>query len=406
MTGTGQIKRTDLAEIARSTKAWACYDCGKCTATCPLTRAGAPYSPRRQVLATNLGQRDELISGGALFTCLTCGLCDSRCPSGVEFSDLVRKLRELGRAEGAVPDCPHGGALQSVMRMMAAGGARQNRLEWVTDDLKVQEKEGSVYFFAGCTMYLDAYFPELGVTTLNGTRAAIKVLNRLGVEPVVSREERCCGHDLLWTGDRENFERLARHNVELFARSGATTLVAPCAECLRTWKIDYAPYFQGPLPKTLHFTEYLAGNLEGLEFKGGAARKVTFQDPCRLGRQLGIYDAPRTVIAALPETELVEMRHSRKNSTCCAGGPWSSCDRHAKEVQTRRLREARTTGAEVLVTSCPKCQVHFKCTMQDPLLHDEITMEMRDIAELVMDALDGHREHRDGPDRNRGEGSQ
>lgn len=379
---------TDLAKIAMSTNAWACYDCGKCTATCPLTRAGAPYSPRRQVLAANLGQRKELISGGALFTCLTCGLCDSRCPAGVEFSNLVRKLREMGKSEGAEPDCPHGGALQSAMRMMAAGGTRQNRLEWVTDDLKVQKKEGSVFFFAGCTMYFDAYFPDFGVNTLDGTKAAVKVLNRLGVEPVVSADERCCGHDLLWNGDRENFERLARHNVEVLAKSGAETLVTSCAECLRTWKIDYEPFFEGKPPKMLHFTEYLAENLGRLDFKNHGAGRVTFQDPCRLGRQLGIYEAPRNVLEALPATELVEMRRSRKGAICCAGGPWSSCDRYAKEVQTQRLKEAKTTGAEILVTSCPKCQVHFKCAMQDPLLKDELTIEMRDIAELVADALD------------------
>jgi len=382
------MKMTDLAQIAKLTNAWACYDCGKCTATCPLTRAGADYSPRRQVLATNLGHREELLKGGALFTCLTCGLCDARCPAGVGFSGLVQKLREVGKQEGAEPDCPHGGALQAAKRMMAVGGTRQKRLDWVTDDLKVKKKKGSVFFFAGCTMYFDAYFPDFGVNTLDGTKAAVKVLNKLGVVPVVSGNERCCGHDLLWNGDRESFELLARYNVELLAQSGATTLVTPCAECLRTWKVDYEPFFEGAAPKMLHFTEYLAQHLGELKLKGNGARKVTFQDPCRLGRQLGIYDAPRQIMGALPSTELVEMRRSGKGAICCAGGPWSSCDRFAKQVQVERLKEARETGADLLVTSCPKCQVHFKCAMQDPILKDELAIELGDIAQLVADALD------------------
>ena len=380
----------ELTKILTKTKAWACYDCGKCTATCPLTRAGADYSPRRQVLAANLGDREELIQGGALFTCLTCGLCDTRCPAGVGFTDLVQQIREVGRQDGAEPECPHGGALQSAMRMMATGGRQQERLGWLTDDLKVQKKKGKVFFFAGCTMYFDAYFPDFGVNTLGGTKAAIKVLNKTGVAPVVSGDERCCGHDLLWNGDRENFELLARHNVKLLEESGAETLVTSCAECLRTWKVDYAPFFEGKPPEMLHFTEYVTQNLEKLQFKskGKKALKVTFQDPCRLGRQLGIYDAPRQVAEAVPSVELAEMRRSGKGAICCAGGPWSSCDRFAKRVQVDRLKEAKGTGADLFVTACPKCQVHFRCAMQDPNRKDELTIELNDIAEVVAGELE------------------
>jgi Fe-S oxidoreductase len=114
---------------------------------------------------------------------------------------------------------------------------------------------------------------------------------------------------------------------------------------------------------------------------------VTFQDPCRLGRHLGIYDAPRETLGAVPGIELAEMRHSKQAAVCCAGGTWSNCDRFAKHVQVDRLREARATGAEVLVTACPKCQVHFRCAMKDPNLKDDIAIEMCDVAELVAGAL-------------------
>ena len=94
-----------------------------------------------------------------------------------------------------------------------------------------------------------------------------------------------------------------------------------------------------------------------------------------------------TVIEALPDVNLVEMPRSRKNSICCAGSTWSNCDRYAKHIQVDRLREAKSTGAEILVTSCPKCQIHFACAMKDPNLHEEIEIPMRDIATLVADAL-------------------
>ncbi len=377
----------DLATIARKTRAWACYDCGKCTATCPLTRAGRNYSPRRHVLATVLGQQREILEDGTLYSCLTCSHCDQRCPAQVNYTDLVRELRALAFHEGIEPDCPHGGALQSVMRVMARGQTVQDRLSWLTDDLKVRPKEGKVFYWTGCTMYYDAFFQDLNVATLGGTRAAIRLLNRLGIEPVVSAEERCCGHDLLWSGDEATFESLARHNVGLVAESGAELVITSCAECLRTWVSDYPAFMNGRNPRILHLSEFLAERLPDLTLRAAAERRITFQDPCRLGRHLGIYESPRKLLSSVPGVTLIEMGRSGKNAVCCAGGTWSNCDRFAKQIQVDRLREARATGAELLVTACPKCQIHFKCAMKDPRLGKEIEIEIRDVAELVSEAL-------------------
>jgi len=378
----------ELAEIAVKTRAWACYDCGKCTATCPIARAGGALSPRRQVLAANLGHRQDILGDSALFACLTCGLCSERCPAEVGYTELVAHLRELAYHEGVEPECPHGGALQSLMRMMAKGGTQQDRLGWLSDDLKTAPKKGEVFYWTGCTMYYDAFFEEFGIKSLEATRAALRILNKLGVTPVVSPEERCCGHDLLWNGDRKNFELLAKHNVKLVEESGAKVLVTSCAECYRTWKTDYQPFFTGKPPRILHLSEYLAEHLDDLTFKDNGERQVTYQDPCRLGRHLGVYQPPREVMTALPGVELVEMLHNRSASTCCAGSTWSNCDRYAKHIQVERLREARATGAGVMITCCPKCQIHFRCAMQDPNLKQEIEIEMRDLAELVAEALE------------------
>ena len=377
----------ELAQAAKDTRAWACYDCGKCTATCPISRSGSNYSPRRHVLATNLRQKQGILENGTLFSCLTCSLCDRRCPAEVGYTELVQKLRELSHREGAEPECPHGGALQSVMRMMASGNAQQDRMGWLSEDLKTQPEKGEVFYWTGCTMYYDAFFPELEMATLEGTRAAVKLLNRLGVTPVVSPAERCCGHDLLWNGDRKNFDLLARHNVGLVAKSGAEVLVTSCAECLRTWKIDYEPFFEGKPPRIVHISEFMVDRLSEFTLEANGQKRVTFQDPCRLGRHLGIYDPPRELLAALPGVELTEMRHSGPGAMCCAGGTWSNCDRFAKRIQVDRLREARATGADVLVTACPKCQIHLRCAMKDPNLKGEIEIEMRDVAELVEEAI-------------------
>lgn len=377
-----------MDQLARDTNAWACYDCGKCTATCPIARAGADYSPRRHVLATNLGTIDTVLANGTLRACLTCRQCDAHCPAEVDYTALVLALRERAFKADLEPECPHGGALQSVMRMMARGGTRQDRLAWLEPDLRTEPASGRVFLWTGCTPYYDAFFPELGVTTLNGTRAAVRLLNALGEVPVVSPEERCCGHDLLWNGDRQGFEALARLNLELVRASGAEIVVAPCAECARTWRLDYPALADGPLPRVLHLTEYLAEHLPRLELRSnGGRRRVTFQDPCRLGRHLGEYRAPRQVLDAVPGVERCEMGRAEARAVCCAGGCWSGCDRWAKQIQVGRLREARATGAEVLVTACPKCQVHLRCAMKDPNLGTEIGIELQDVAEIVAAAL-------------------
>jgi len=376
-----------MQELARLTNAWACYDCGKCTATCPISRSGADYSPRRHVLATNLGQERDIIADDRLFACLTCSQCDRRCPAEVDYTGLVLRLRELAHGQRPEPECPHGGALQSVMRMMARGGTTQDRLGWLTDELATERETGDVFLFTGCTPYYDAFFTDFGVDTLAGTRAAVRLLNALGVTPVVSRDERCCGHDLLWNGDRANFEALARHNAELVMASGASTVVTPCAECARTWRLDIQPLLPSVKARVVHITEFVEEKLGDLTLAGNGARRLTFQDPCRLGRHLGVYDPPRSLLTAVPGVELVEMSRSRAGATCCAGGTWSNCDRYAKQIQVGRLREARATGAEVLVTACPKCQIHLRCAMKDPNLGDEITIEMKDVSEIIADAL-------------------
>jgi len=376
-----------MFDLAKDTNAWACYDCGKCTGTCPIARAGATYSPRRHVLAANLGGGVKVVPDESLSACLTCSLCNQRCPADVDYTELVMRLLEVAHGEGHEPECPHGGALQSVMRMMAKGGTTQDRLGWLTDDLNTDPERGGVFYWTGCAMYYDAFFPEFESNGLNGTKAAVRLLNALNVKPVVSPNERCCGHDLLWNGDRENFELLAEYNVNLVKESGASVLVTSCAECLRTWKLDYAPLLAGTDLRVCHLTEYLADNLDILEFSPDGQRKITFQDPCRLGRHLGIYDPPRQLLEAVPGIEFEEMGRKGPGAMCCAGGTWSNCDRFAKKMQVDRLREARATGAEMMVTACPKCQIHFRCAMNDPNLGDEITIEMRDIAEVIVEAL-------------------
>jgi len=376
----------------REARAYLCLECGKCTSSCVVARYNRSYSPRRLISQALAGGR--LPSAEELSVCLTCMACDARCPSGVHFVELIRELRRATYGREFAGNCSHGGAMQSLMKLMTAEELTQDRLAWVTDDLKVAA-EGKVALFVGCAPYFDAFFTELGVNTLEGIKGAIKILNAAGVEPVVLADERCCGHDLLWGGDFRHFEKLARKNVEQFREAGVEKVLFHCPECYYTFKADYEAAL-GPLPfEVQHISEFVAEHAPELAFAdGGEGEVVTFQDPCRLARFAGVVEAPRRALAAAG-VELAEMGRSGTRAVCCAGNGWLNCDRFSKEIQVERLREARATGATTLVTSCPKCEIHFRCAMNDPNLGAEIKMEIRDLAATVASRLEGQGEKGD-----------
>jgi Fe-S oxidoreductase len=317
------------------------------------------------------------------WACLTCRRCSEICPSDVRYSEFTRELRILARETGHQGACTHGDTIHTWMRMMADPALKQNRLEWLTEDLQVSPTSDTVYW-VGCLPYYDVLFRQQGFQGVDIARSAVRVLNALDIAPAVLADERCCGHDLLWQGDMDTFRRLAELNLELLRATGAKRIVTTCPECAYTLKVDYPAYVGSTGMEVLHITELLSANdlLSTIRHPLSA----TYQDPCRLGRYLGVYDAPRQVLRALG-IETIEMTHAGKTATCCGTGGWTSCGATSKAIQVERLREARATGAEMLVTACAKCQIHFLCAMDDPRLNAEIAMPVRDLVTLVAGAL-------------------
>jgi Fe-S oxidoreductase len=254
----------------------------------------------------------------------------------------------------------------------------------------------------GCSPYFQPVFEDIEVSPVNIARNSIKILNGLRIDPVVLPNERCCGHDLLWTGDVETFKKLAQLNVEMIKESGAKKVVFSCPEGYRTFKIDYPRYVKLDC-EPVHISEFLAQNLSKLSLQPRArrgrsnsgARKVTYQDPCRLGRHLGIYEPPREIIKAIPGIDLVEMEHNSADSICCGTSVWTNCSACSKEIRVERLSEAKATGAELLVTACPKCQIHFKCAMTDKGAGkpSDIRMEVMDLVNVVANAISNQGKH-------------
>ena len=369
-------------EILRQTRSLLCLDCGKCTGACPITRVDPTYSPRATIERVLAGRPEELINNDHLWACLTCRLCTTRCPSGVDYPAFVVAARVQAREAGVEGTYAHNAVMQELMGLMALP-VKQNRTGWVTDDLRTAVR-GEDFYFVGCLPYFDVIFADLGVVSTQIARNTVRLLNRVGITPVVSDDERCCGADLLLNGDEAGFRRLAELNVRLIAESGVKRVIFSCPECYNAFRNDY-PRVVGPLPfEVVHLTELLAEHVEELGL-GELGETVTYHDPCRLGRYQGIYEEPRALIQAVPGVELVEMRKSRAQALCCGTTGWVHCGQCAKGIQTARLRQAQATGATRLITACPKCRIHFTCALND--LGEEIPIEVEDLTGLLARAM-------------------
>lgn len=190
----------------------------------------------------------------------------------------------------------------------------------------------------------------------------------------------------------ENFKKLARMNTLAIKESKAKKVVTSCAECYRTLKLDY-PRILGDLGfEVVHISEFLAELIKNgdLEFSSTSRiKKVTYHDPCRLGRYMGIYDPPRDVIKNISELDLVEMDRNRENALCCGVSSWLNCGKFSKQLQIDRLKEAKATGADLLITSCPKCGIHLKCATNGelPIRREEIDLKIQDLSVLVAESL-------------------
>jgi heterodisulfide reductase subunit D len=372
-----------LSRIVEDFQVYHCVECGKCTGACPLAQVDRDFSPR--LLARHIieeGLQSEYVREKA-WTCLTCGLCNQRCPVGISFTEFVRALRPLYVREDHTGYLSHGGALQGLMRMQSVPRLVQNRLDWITPDLRISS-QGETLYFVGCLPYFETFFSDLNVSLVKIAVDTVRILNSLGIEPVVLANERCCGHDLIWTGDEGSFQKLRHLNIESFETAGAKTIITACAECSYVLKHLY-PDASEPFPfEVIHLTEYLE-KVDVADTKR-LNKTATYQDPCRLGRLQGVYDEPRELLGSI--LELREMAHFGAGAWCCGNSSWLHCDRYSKQMQVERLLEAKGTRADLIITACPKCQVHLTCAMRDINRLGDLHLKIQDISSVIAKSIE------------------
>ena len=176
-------------------------------------------------------------------------------------------------------------------------------------------------------------------------------------------------------------------------RKGCTTYVTALLveelEKLNVTFLDYPKLVGDHGLEVMHLSRFIRQQSPDSKLNAGLQKMdgtATYQDACRLSRHLGVYEDPRALIIATG-LDLVEMEHMRHASLCCGTTGWTSCGKVSKNIQVQRLREAKATGADIMITSCVKCQIHLKCAQQDPDLRQDIAIKIQDLTTVLADRL-------------------
>lgn len=383
---------SDEKKLLREFKTYYCLDCGKCTSVCPVSKYDANFSPRRIVEKAVFEGWDELLKDPITWECLTCNMCSLRCPADVRFINFMRKLRSDAVPLGNESRCTHGETIHSWIRDMATSDREQERLSIIDEGLRFGQ-EGEYLYFMGCLPYYQAYFGDWGLHMDRIASSTISILNSFGIEPAVMKDEVCCGHDLLWAGDTDTFDKLLEKNMKAIEKTKAGTIVVSCSECLRTLSVDYRERAQSFGLNVIHIAQFLEERLDHVRERTAEKNekpvRVTYHDPCRMSKHLDILDAPRAVLDGADGVELVEMDHSGVRSLCCGTSLWISCGEVSKKIQLERLDEAVKTDAQYLLSACPKCQIHLRCAQRDAQVPAYDRVPLIDFASFMNSQLNG-----------------
>jgi len=405
----------------------ACTECGRCTAVCPAHIVGKELSPRDIILQlrdlmheefriSDFGFRNDQNKFGndanessnnseesairnskfeiiaavpatspiSLWQCTTCAACMEACPVFIEqMPKIVDMRRHLVMEEADFPDSMQQAITSLEKRGHPFSGTQATRLDW-TEGLNVKQvseaKDAEVLLWVGCGGSLIERNQRV-------TRATAQLLEQAGVKfAIMGREEKCSGDPARRIGNEFLFEKLAKENVENLNRHDVKKVITACPHCFNTFKNEYPQY--GGKFEVFHHSEYLAQLVDEGKLKplAGLDKKLTFHDPCYLGRQNGVYDAPRQLVQISARGNMVEMERSRANSFCCGGGGGMSFveEPSDKRVNQERAREILETGADTVAVGCPFCMT----MLEDGINARKGSRDVRvmDVSELLWEA--------------------
>lgn len=368
-----------------------CVECGFCMESCPTKGEWLSATPRGRIRLA----REMFAEGGSqllmseesrksLFSCSLCGRCAVDCSVAIDSPALWVETRARLARKGVEID-----SLQSLVHVIRdtgniAGKANEQRQQWAArlpeyKEISARQRAKTVYF-VGC---VTSFYP----TVQDIARSFVRTLASARCDfTLLGGKEVCCGYPLISAGRVDEAASLMKQNVESVRETGAQRLVVTCPGCLRMWKHEYKRLLgEDPGLEVVHSTEFLLELIkEGKVRLGMLPGLFTYHDPCDLGRVAGIYDAPRSIIGAIPGIRFVELEENRRYSACCGSGGdlLASNQDLSLAAAARRLDHVEQSGAGTVVTACPSCVrglIMSKTASKRPV-------NIMDIAQLVWKA--------------------
>ena len=359
-----------------------CFQCGKCDTVCPWNRV-RKFSMRKLIREATFGISE--IEREEIWRCTTCGKCPQRCPRDVKQIDDMISLRRMATGYGVFP-----GAVKPYRTVSSGLNAQGNpfnedrnaRAEWA-EGLSVKPfKEGMELLYFPCCYC--SYDPRLKKVA----QATVKILQKAGVDfGILGPKENCCGESIRKTGNEEVFKHLARENIKTFVDNGVKKILVSSPHCYHTFKNEYTEFKVNF--EVVHISQYLFQMInEGrLTLAKEYGRKITYHDPCYLGRHNGIYDESREVLKKVSGLELKELPEVRADSLCCGMGGgriWAETEKNER-FSNLRVEQAIEAGAEELVTACPYCITALEDSRLVTNHSDDI--QIKDITEIIQESM-------------------
>jgi Fe-S oxidoreductase/nitrate reductase gamma subunit len=392
----------------------ACTRCGRCQEVCPAYISGQPLSPKKLIQSMKehlleeskyplkvrvpktsllIPEADpprsligEVIPEDAIWSCCACRACQEACPVYVEhINKIIDMRRSLILEQAKVPELAEPILTSIEARGHVVIGTTHTRTDW-EEGLEVkhlsEDSAVDLVFWVGCQASLEDRSMKIA-------QAFGKVLKAANVNfATLGTEETCCGDPARRMGNEYLFQMQATKNIELLKSYGVNKIVTTCPHCFNTIKNEY-PQFGGEF-EVIHHSQLITQLIkEGrLKLTSRLNHRITYHDPCYLGRHNDIYDPPREVLAAITKGALVEMERNHWNSFCCGGGGgrfWVE-EKQGKRISDVRIEDVIKTNAEIVATACPYCMQMLEDSIKSK--DAEESLKDLDIAELVAEAIE------------------
>jgi len=366
-----------------------CLVCNVCSGYCTVASSFngvETWSSKGRTLLTRALSSGELQPSpklvDVLYTCSLCGLCFAQCFQTTQVREAIMDARHRIAEKKRAPELFSATAKNIFEVGDPSGMPQSKRVAW-TERLQQGRffpKKADVLYWVGCVV---------STRTPNAARALGNVLSHAQVDfTFLGEEEGCCGYVLLATGLWNEAKDNAVRLVERVKETQVETLVTSCAGCYYTFTKMYPEILEVELPcQVLHSSQYVESLFkEGRITLNSLNLKVSYHDPCSLGRHCNVYDSPRNVLKSVPNLDLVEMQLNRNLSRCCGagGGLWSFNNSVAMNSAYERLvNDVAPLGVSALVTTCPTCHINFRYTA----VKKSVEIKVYDLMEIVESAI-------------------